>query len=98
MSVDVTQVLLYAQAGLLFASIPLSAIAAYGFRGTPWGRVLVLLPPMELAFAVGTGLLLAEVESGPWLVVQTVAYGVAVAFVAVLAFRLARIASGGVKV
>lgn len=97
MSVGVEQVLLYVQAGLLFASLPLSTVAAYGFRGTPWGRVLAVLPPMELAFVVGTGLLLAEVDAGPWLVVQTVAYGVAISLVGLLAFRLARLARGGVQ-
>lgn len=96
MTVTAEQILLYVQLGLLFASIPLSTVAAYGFRGTPWGRVIVLLPPMEVAFAVATGLLLADVEGG-WLVVQTVAYGVAVSLVGLLALRLVRVARGGVK-
>lgn len=96
MSVTAEQILLYVQAGLLFASIPLSTIAAYGFRGTPWGRVLAVLPPMEVAFALATGLLIADVE-GAWLVVQTAAYGVAVVLVGLLAVRLARISTRGVR-
>lgn len=94
--IGLREVLLYLQVGFLFASLPLSLVAAYGFRGTPWGRVVQVLPPMELAFAIATGLLIAEVD-GPWMVVQTGAYGVAVILVGVLAVRLARITTGGVR-
>lgn len=96
MSVTVPDVLLFLQLGLLFAALPLSIIAAYGFRGTPWGRVVRLLPPMEATFVVATGLLLADVD-GSLLVVQTIAYGMGVATVAVLAIRLTRMVTGGVR-
>lgn len=96
MSVTVPDVLLFLQLGLLFAALPLSVIAAYGFRGTPWGRVVRLLPAMEVFFVVATGLLLADID-GSLLVVQTIAYVMAVATIAVLAIRLTRIVTGGVR-
>lgn len=88
-------VMLYVQAGFMFAALPLSLLAAYGFRGTPWGRVLSPLPVMEVAFGVGIGVEL--LGSGGWLFLQVAAYGVGVVSVSVIAFRLARIASGGAR-
>lgn len=94
-------VLLYLQAGFMFAALPLSVVAAYGFRGTPWGRVLAPLPVMEVAFAVGTGITIlnggAPEGDGALVVVQTAAYGVGVVAVSLVAFRLGRIATGGVR-
>jgi hypothetical protein len=94
--VNVFDVLLYLQAGFMFAALPLSLIAAYGFRGTPWGRVLAPLPVMELAFAAALAITILG-GSGDWLVVEMVAYGVGVVSVSLVAFRLARIVSGGAR-
>lgn len=88
--------LLYIQAGLMFASLPLSLLAAYGYRGTPWGRVLSPLPVMEVAFSVGLGIAILG-GGGDWLVVQTVVYSVGVVAVSLASFRLARILTGGVR-
>lgn len=89
-------VLLYLQAGFIFAALPLSVVAAYGFRGTPWGRVLAPLPVMEVAFAAGLAIAILEGE-GDWLIVQMISYGIGVVAVSLIAFRLARIATGGVR-
>ncbi|MXR19525.1 hypothetical protein [Halobacterium bonnevillei] len=89
-------VLVYVQAGFMFAALPLSLLAAYGFRGTPWGRVLSPLPVMEVAFSIGLGIGILG-GSGDWLLVQAGAYGVGVVAVSLLSFRLARLATGGVR-
>lgn len=90
-------VLTFVQAALLFAGLPLSLIAAYGFRGTPWGRVLVPLPVVELAFGVGLGFGLVGANEGALAVVRAVCFAVGVLGVVLLTFRLSRIASGGVR-
>lgn len=92
----VLAVLVYVQAALVFVAFPLSLIAAYGFRGTPWGRVLVPLPVMEVAFGVGLGVRLLD-AGGDWLYLQVVAYGVGVVAITVIAYRLSRVAAGGVR-
>lgn len=89
-------VLLYIQAGFMFAALPLSLFAAYGFRGTPWGRVLTPLPVMEVAFSVGLGISILD-GGGDWLLVQAVAYGIGVLAVSLISFHLARLATGGVR-
>ncbi|MFB6270091.1 MAG: hypothetical protein ABEH83_09115 [Halobacterium sp.] len=92
----VLAVLMYVQAALVFVALPLSLIAAYGFWGTPWGRVLAPLPVMEVAFGVGLGVSLLD-AGGVWLYVQVVAYGTGVVAIAAAAYHLARIATGGVR-
>lgn len=89
-------ILEYLQAAFVLTALPLSAIAAYGFRGTPWGRVLIPLPVMDVAFGVGLGIGLLDF-GGDWLYLQAVAFGVGVVAVSVTAFRLARLASGGAR-
>lgn len=93
---SVVGVLLYVQAGCMFAALPLSLLAAYGYRGTPWGRVLSPLPVMEVAFSVGLGITILG-GGGDWLVVQSVVYSVGVVAVSLVSFRLARLLTGGVR-
>lgn len=96
MTETVLAVLLYVQAALVFVALPLSVVAAYGCRGTPWGGVLAPLPVMEVAFGVALGVGLLDAGDA-WPYVELVAYGVGVLAVSLAAFRLARIASGGVR-
>lgn len=93
----VLEVLTFVQAAFLFASLPLSVLAAYGFRGTPWGRVLVPLPIVELSFAVGLGVGLIDAMKGPLALFRVACFAVGVLGVALITYRLASIASGGVR-
>lgn len=93
----ILEVLTYVQAAFLFTALPLSVIAAYGFRGTPWGRVLTPLPVIELSFAIGLGIGLIDAMEGPLASVRAVCFAIGVIGVALIAFRLSRIASGGVR-
>lgn len=87
----------FVQAAILFAALPLSVIAAYGFRGTPWGRVLTPLPVVELSFAIGLGIGLIDGFDGTLALVRAACFAVGVLGVTVITFRLSRIASGGVR-
>jgi hypothetical protein len=91
------EVLTFVQAALLFAALPLSVLAAYGFHGTPWGRVLSPLPVVELTFAVGLGIGLVDANAGALALLRAVCFAVGVLGVALITFRLSRIARGGVQ-
>jgi hypothetical protein len=93
----VLELLLFIQTAFLFASVPLSTIAAYGFRGTPWGRVLLPLPLVEVSLAAGIGIGLLDAVHGPLALFRAGCFAVGVLGVALITFRLARVATGGVR-
>lgn len=96
--IDLTlEFLSFVQAAMLFAALPLSIVAAYGFRGTPWGRVLSPLPVVELMFAIGLGIGVVDANEGSLAVLRAGCFVVAVLGVALISFRLSRIATGGVQ-
>ncbi|MFB6198414.1 MAG: hypothetical protein ABEI52_09140 [Halobacteriaceae archaeon] len=55
--------LIVARIGVLGASIPLALIAAWGYRGTPFGRVLRPLSILSLAFILSAMIELIAEES-----------------------------------
>lgn len=97
MSATTLEVLALVQTLLMAAALPLSTIAAYGFRDTPWGAVLRPLPVIELSFIVGIAMSLLEYDTGRLLLVQALVFGVGVLGTMVASIHLARIARGGVR-
>jgi hypothetical protein len=73
---------------LLAARLPLSVVAVLGYRGSPWGHVLLPFPFITGGYLVTQGLTLSHLE-GPasfWTGLGTLV--VAVAATALLAVRL----------
>lgn len=97
MSASTLEIFAFLQTLLMAAALPLSTIAAYGFRGTPWGGVLLPLPLIEASFIVGIAMSLLQYDTGSLLLVQALVFGVGVVGTTVSSFRLARIAWGGVR-
>lgn len=97
MSASALEVLAFTQTLLMASALPLSVIAAYGFRGTPWGGVLVPLPFVELSFIIGIAMSLLEYDTGQLLLVQALVFAVGVVGTTIASFRLAKIAWGGVR-
>lgn len=84
----VEETLLLVNVVLLAATLPISFVAVVGYRGSPWGHVLLPLPFITAGYLLTQGLTLSHLE-GP--VTFWVGFGslvVAVVATAVLAVRL----------
>lgn len=60
----IEQILLVAEIALLSAAMPLSVVAALGFRGSPFGKVVVPLPFIVLGFLLADASLLLYGDGG----------------------------------
>lgn len=80
MAPGLERVLLLVNVVLLAASVPVTLIAYYGFRGTPWGRVIKWFPLVAVGYLVTQCLILLEYDSA-----LTFAVGVGGLVVGVLA-------------
>lgn len=83
------------QVGALAVAVAFAAIAARGYRGTPWGRVLApLVPALAVFFAVVVWGLVGISER--WFeVTAALLWTGAVAAVLLTSVRLVRMAAGG---
>lgn len=95
MTAPLIDVIVYAVVLVLASTIPMSLIAARGTRGTRWGRIMVLLPIIELSFVVALSMSLLRYDVAPYVYVQIGAFLVGVLATAVFAFRLAGLVTGG---
>lgn len=62
--VDALAVLTWAQIVVMAASLPLAAIAAWGYRTAPVGRAVAALPAVSLGFLLAGSADLLEVSLG----------------------------------
>lgn len=63
MPTGLEEALLILNVVLLAAAVPLTLIAYFGFRGTPWGRVIKWFPLVAVGYLVTQGLILLEYDS-----------------------------------
>lgn len=88
-------VLALVQTAVLVAATVLMAIAARGYAGTPWGRVLRPLPVALLFFAASTGLSAIQFNSYVPVPSTPVLWVVPVACVALAAYRFVAVTRRG---
>lgn len=80
---------------ILTAATVLMAIAARGYSGTPWGRVLEPLPIALAFFALTTGLTTIEFGEYAPIPSTSILWLVPVGCVALAAYRFVRLTSRG---
>ncbi len=61
----IEQILLVGEIALLSAAMPLAVVAALGFRGSPFGKVVVPLPFIVLGFLLADASLLLSGNGHP---------------------------------
>lgn len=97
MTATLIDVIVYVVVLVLASTIPLSLIAAQGTRGTRWGRILVLLPLIEVSFIVALSVSLLGYDIEPYVYLQIGAFLVGVLATTAFAIRLTRLVNGGGK-
>jgi|GEM_PF-5468618 len=95
MPAPLIDVIVYAVVLVLAATVPVSLIAARGTRGTRWGRILRLLPLIEVSFLFALSMSLLRYDVEPYVPLQLGGFLVGVLCSAAFAFRLTRLVSGG---
>lgn len=94
MAPPVDDALLLLNVVFLSATLPLSVIAVIGYRGTPWGQVVLFLPFISVGYVVTQGLALSPLEGPGPFYVGLFTLVVAVVATALLAYRLATLLTG----
>lgn len=97
MTASTIELLAFVQTIILSIALPLSTIAAYGSRGTQWGGVVAPLPVIELSFIIGIAMGLLDYDTGTLLLVQAVVFSVGVVGTTIVAIRLMKLATGGIR-
>lgn len=78
----------------LAVALPLSVIAAHGYRGTPWGRVLFPLPAVTFAFLVWAMANTVSIPEATVASVAAVTWGIGTVGIVVAAVRAFRVLTG----